>query len=286
MNFIRKVEAFAETVRIIRRYPYPQEYRFIDNAKYIETLKKDVAAGNEIYCLELLFRAHFAAITTVFRNEKWIRGLDSALQEPNFFAFCASLRGLLESAADSVSCLTYVSMTLAKNYKMLRAALRREVKDGIVCSEELENILIHYSHAKRQPKGPEVPPHYSAKTSQEYLKFLEGPPVGAVQNLFAELCEVTHPTERTVAIFIARDAADSEKYTLCNDLDMDLIADLCTRHDAAFTNVFEMSLNGALITLYVLNRFGDPRLFTRGMEDLSLIKIDAFKEVLETLSKA
>lgn len=286
MNLIRKMEGFAQTVQIIHRYPYAQKYTFIDNARYVETLKKDVTAGNEIYCLELLFRAHIAAITTVLRNEKWIHGIDSALQESNFFAFSALLRGLVESAADSVSCLTYVPMTLAKNYRMLRAALRREVNHGIVCCEELEDILIHYSHARKQPKGAGIPQHYSAKTSQDYLRFLEGPPVGAVQNLYAELCEITHPTQRTVAIFITRDAADSEEYTLRNDLDSELVADLCARHDRAFSNVFEMSLNAALITLYVLNRFEDPRLFTRGIEDINLSKIDAFREVLETLGQA
>lgn len=286
MNFIDKMEAFARTVQIIHLDPHGRKYKFVDLDRYLEILEGNVATGNAIYCLELLFRAHIAAITTILRNGKWIQGIDSALQRPNFLAFGASLRGLVESAADSVHCLKYVPMTLANHYRMFHTGLKGEVDYGIVDCEELENILIHYSHAKKQAKGAGVQQHYSAKTSQEYLKALEGFPLGAVRELYAELCEVTHPAERTVSIFFTRDAADSEEYTLRNDLDMELVVELCTRHDAAFTNVFQMPLNLALITLYVLNRFEDERLFTHGVEDIDLSKIEAFKEVLETLGAA
>jgi hypothetical protein len=45
--------------------PHGKKYTFVDFAKYLEIRERNVAAANAIYCLELLFRAHIAAITTI-----------------------------------------------------------------------------------------------------------------------------------------------------------------------------------------------------------------------------
>lgn len=283
---IPHIAAYERVLGVINAHPHEYRYEFIDNAKYASLLRKDIRAGNTIYVQELLFRAHIAAITTLYRNEKWILGINSALQSPNYFAFCACLRGLVECAADSHSCLIYVPGTLADNYRNFFSALKGRITAGVVCCRYLEDILIHYSHGKKQAKGASVPPSHIARQSQEYLQSLEDAGSTTVRNLYTELCEVTHPAERTVAAFVWRETVDSENYVIRKGLDSEFIADLVNRYASAFPNVFQMSFNAALLTLYALNRFDDSRFYTQGVESIELNDIPAFGEFQRRLHPA
>ena len=258
-------------------------YEFLEIEEFTALFPKNLATANRVYTQELLFRAHIAALTTLFRNEKWMRGIDASLAQKNYFAFAASLRALVECAADSHYSLIHVPGTLRDHFVYFRSALQGSFTQGVLLCEDLENILIHYSHGRKQARSSTAPDSHFAKTSQEYLRSLDGDSCTHVRNLYAELCEVTHPAERTVSIFVARESETSKEYRIVRDMDMTFISDLVTQHDQAFTNVFQMSFNASLLTLYVLNYFGDSRFYTKGIEHVNMSKVPAFVEIQKTM---
>jgi hypothetical protein len=255
--FNKNMATFSGVLSAINAYGHKYSYCFIDNSEFELLILKNLREANRVYVQELLFRSHIAAITTLFRNEKWMQGVRSALEQNNYFSFSASLRGLVESAADSNYCLIHVPGTLRDHFSGFYSALKGTFDAGLIICEQLEDILIHYSHGKKQPKNSSAPSSHYAKSSQEYLHTLDDPNCTDVRDLYSELCEVTHPAERTVSMFLTPKSDGSQDYVINRDLDESLIKDLLKRHDRAFVNVFQMSFNAALLSLYALNHFRD-----------------------------
>ena len=98
-----------------------------------------------IYARELVYRAHYTALTSLRKMHRWIQGMLSATGEQNILAFVAAFRGLLECSADAADVLKVVPVTLAENHERFTKAIRRQASDLWGCAD-LENALIHYSH--------------------------------------------------------------------------------------------------------------------------------------------
>jgi hypothetical protein len=286
LSFFKNMKTFTDILDAINAFEHEYSYRFIDNSEYEELIhQKKVREANKVYVEELLYRCHIAAITTLFRNDKWVQGIVSALQHNNYFVFSSSLRGLVEAAADSHYCLVHVPGTLRDHFLPFSSALQGKFDAGLIVCEKLEDVLIHYSHGKKQPKTSGAPASHFAKPSQEYLRSLDDPNCIHVRDLYSELCEVTHPAGRSVAVFIARESLRSQDYRIRLDLGTTLIRDLLERHDRAFVNVFQMSFNAALLSLHMLNRFKDKRFHTPGMAEVDLSSVPAFHELEEAMKR-
>lgn len=283
--FSKNMAAYADVLHTINAQGYKYSYRFIDDSEFIKLIPNNLREANKVYVQELLFRCHIAAITTLFRNEKWMQGMKSALEDNNFFAFCASLRGLVESAADSKYCLIHIPGTLRDHFTPFSSALQGTFDAGLVVCEQLEDKLIHYSHGKKQHKKSTKPKSHFAKTAQEYLKFLDHPDSTDVRDLYAELCEVTHPAEKTVSIFVTRESEISQDYIINKELDGYFIKDLLDRYNKSFVNVFQVSFNSALLSLYALNRFKDERFYTPGIDDVNMSKVSAFRKLEKSMKR-
>ena len=284
--FLECMRQYTATLQVVEQVPPQNRYRFMDNDAFVALIESGkIGEANAVYIQEILFRAHMAARTTLYRNEKWMDSLSITVERKNYYGFAASLRGLIECAADSYDCLRHVPGTFLRHFRAYRDALKGKFTQGIMDCGALEDILIHYTHAKKQPKHSSAPPSHKAKSSQQYLEQLEDQSGSVVRNLYAELCEVTHPAERTISIFFAEDPADPTGMIIAKRPDLELIAGTLRRHEAAFTNIFQISFNSALITLYALNRFDDARIRTEGVEHLDLTYIPAFREYEEGMEK-
>src|SRR5262245_15787087 len=130
------LKQYDEILGIVDLRSRDYRYQFLENSAFFALISKDLRAGNAAYVQELLFRAHIAGITTLLRNEKWIRGIELAVQHKNYFVFCACLRGLTESAADSYFSLQHVPGTLAKHFDVFKRALNGQFDVGAICCEE------------------------------------------------------------------------------------------------------------------------------------------------------
>lgn len=286
LSFFKNIKAFTDILDAINAFEHEYVYRFIDNSEYQDLIhQKHVREANKVYVEELLYRCHLAAITTLLRNEKWMQGIASSVQHNNYFVFSSSLRGLVEAAADSHYCLVHVPGTLRDHFLPFSSALQGKFDAGLIVCEKLEDVLIHYSHGKKQPKTPGAPVSHFAKPSQEYLRSLDDPNCTHVRDLYSELCEVTHPAGRSVAMFIVRESISSQDYRIRRDLGGTLIKDLLKRHDRAFVNVFQMSFNAALLSLHMLNRFEDRRFYTPGVAQVDLSGVPAFRELEDAMKR-
>jgi hypothetical protein len=74
-----------------------------------------VAGNNYILGSELVDKAHLAAISSLVRTRRWSDAICQSYEIPNYIAWAAAARGLLESAGDIWDGLGNISMTLAEN---------------------------------------------------------------------------------------------------------------------------------------------------------------------------
>ena len=234
-TFFDNFERFSKLAKLISQKEKSFTYEFMDEAEFVQLAHSENSAGrglgrmNQIYTQEILFRAHWAAVTAVWRNYRWMHGMDVAMKHPNYFAFCASLRGLVESAADTHDALFRAVAGLANNFASLRYALEGRLNHGVITISELEDMLIHYAYARKIPKGTIAPSTHSAKTAQNYLSAFEETDSRWVRDLYAELCEITHPAAATVHFFVEPNDANSRILTLREPVEMEFIVGLVSK---------------------------------------------------------
>ncbi len=251
-------------------------YRFLPNEEYTRIIVEDPTAGLRIYWSEILFRAHLAAATSIVRSRQWVDGMLREAGTPNFLVFAAAMRGLLESAADTLTSLRLVPEALAQHYRIIEDALASCCR-GISISSELEDTLIHYSHATKVPKGKDVPDSHRAKTIQEYLSALEEGKVPRLSELYAFLCDVTHPGAISVNYLLHHEDESGSVGWLHPDhaSDRRAIEGFVKDFGNSIPPIVMFAFNPGLVTLRVLNSFSLPVIHTPpspdwGLEDTAL----------------
>lgn len=161
------------------------EYSFMDMEEYKRMSLEDPLAGMQVYWTEMLARAHMAAVTSVYRNKQWVDSISVSVQNDNALGFAASMRGLIESSADSASSLLKVPVTLAECHKDIDKALScKPLKRGFSLSPELEDELIHFLFARKLGKDSEAPRSHAAKFVTEYIKVLEKANIAGVKETY------------------------------------------------------------------------------------------------------
>lgn len=126
-----------------------------------------------IYWFEILERAHCAALTSLLRLHRWLEAMRTAGEAENYLSFAASFRGLLEAAADSRYSFENVPRMLANGFPYLFEAAHGRGRD-LVLAPELEEALIHFSHARRLSRGEGAPDAHLAKRMKDYITRLQG----------------------------------------------------------------------------------------------------------------
>jgi hypothetical protein len=286
-SFSANFERFQSIISLMRFTMREYEYEYMEKEEYFGLLIFDnVTEANRVAIQEVLFRAHHTALTSILRNHRWMSGVTTAIVQPNYLAFCACLRGFVESAADSFHSLSLAIGVLSARFTPFRQALAGTFDKGYILCEELEDALIHYSHGRKVPKGEVTLESHQAKTIQEYLKAIEEPNSGAVRALYAELCEVTHPSASTVSFFCQTDPDNECNIRIAEPEDEVFINKLLERHDGSFGPLFQKTFFAALTTLYVLNRYEDPRVFTPGADQVDLSRVAGFREAQERMANS
>jgi hypothetical protein len=241
-------------------YPFVSEDDFdtiCNSAKDVTGEEAKIAKAAEIMCIyarELVYRAHYTALTCLRKTHRWIQGMLSAAKEPNLLTFVATLRGLVECSADAADVLKLVPVTLAENHERFITAVRSKASEMWGCPD-LEDALIHYSHATSKPDKAK-PPSHKAKTMREYLDGLANDGVPLVHDCYSELCDMTHPGALGVAWFFAE---ENGLMTFADDRDAGQIAYLCHKYQPMFSPLLCFCID-ALLTLRVINAFDMPGL--------------------------
>lgn len=222
------------------------------------------------YVLSLLERSHLACVVTLARNHRWLNGVLSNSESSNLLAFSACLRGFLEAAADSHDVLQHLPPTLIEGRDFLYTALHQPtlVQQEFTFSE-LEDRLIHFAFAQRQTKGAAGPSHHEPKATTHYIRQMQNFGVEGAIELYAELCELTHPAAPSVDCFLDTKPCS---YTLNFQRDHDCIVSLLGRHNGALLKLLMYSFNSALTGLAFLSRLapGWPAPLDHNLRDIKL----------------
>lgn len=234
------------------------------------------------YVMGILERCHIACITSLSRGERWLRGSVSALQDENLLAFSAALRGLLEAAADAHDVMSHIPSSLHKffPYAYLVLSDSRDIDNIQVSVGSLEDLLIHYVYAQKQPKTGPILPLHNNKSNAAYISALQKFGVPKLADLYAELCQLTHPAAPSISCFLDEgDRAISLNFMR----DKQLIDDILTRYGQTIELLVQYSFNPAFMGLSALHRLiadwrgpSDHVMTSVGNWNTVLVRLDSF----------
>ncbi|MBF3235312.1 hypothetical protein H4N55_01620 [Aeromonas veronii] len=260
MNFLEHINFYKSILKPLIKSSEGITYQFLSmepNLNYPNKIRKDdLYLVLNIYTYGILERSHLASITSLARIIKWLESTQQHMLDGNYLGFSASLRGFLEASADSFDIMLYLPETIRKNLKIIFIQLSQpSLLDGYFISfEKIEEQLIHYSHARKVGKKESVPSSHINKTNADYINKIEKFGVDRAYELYARLCELTHPASSSVMCFID----ETEKtMTLNFGKDQTLINEILNKYSSTLIKLMEYSITPSVITLSYLNKI-DP----------------------------
>lgn len=249
-------------------------YVFIDQSQYESLIMKDWKAAAKVYWEETLGRIHFAAAASIIRAYRWSSGMSTSYSNDLFLPFCASFRALIESAADGYDALNNVATSLAENRNRVNQTLRQEAKQFVV-AEELENQLIHFSHARKLPKGTEAPPTHNAKQVAEYIRALEESGLKGLYACYSDLCQYTHPAAHSVANLLI--PTQTSSLLLVPNHDQYRIEAFLEQYRELLVPLLMAAFTPGVLALKVLLHFDASQFHCREVRNVGLNEIKAWK---------
>jgi hypothetical protein len=229
-----------------------------------------------VYWFEILERAHCGAIAALVRLERWLDGMRGAAELENFLAFASSVRGLVESAADTRYALGDVPRALAAAFAYGYDAVHGYAM-AVVLAPDLENDLIHFLYGRKLKSSEEAPESHTAKCMKEYLNALQEASTGPLHDCYAELCNITHPAAHSVLYLLEKKASGAICFR--SDADDAAIQDLSARSRSVITYAVSEALTYPLVILRILNRFALPELRMVEAEEISLEHVRVWNEI-------
>ena len=200
--FGAEVAGYLPLVDAIVEEAVGTRYRFEPLNIYQRILIEDPVRGMQVYWSEMLGRSHLAAVVSILRHRQWVRSVVESARSDRFMPFAATFRCLIESVADTQDALYQVPLTLAEMAGSIERGLSGHLGDRLVVNQELEDTLIHFSHARQVGASEDAPRTHKRKTARDYLKILERSQVSNVAACYSELCEITHPAADSVKLFL------------------------------------------------------------------------------------
>lgn len=233
-------------------------YNFMADDKFRELMTEDAVQASAVYWKEMLFRAHIVCLVSAFKTLRWMESLDSTFE--NYYGFCASLRGLLESCADTFYTLRSVPLTFAKDFFVIKEQIGQR-SGTLTTHAPLEDLLIHYIQATKlsQPQAKQYPDSFKAKTIREYASAMDDE---ELNELYQWLCGVSHPAYESTKILLFLHKGQT---IVCNDsFDMEkvTIRDIMQSYAPALTRMIRLYMNNMVSVLFILNELGIESLTT------------------------
>ena len=256
-------------------------YRFMNPIEYEAILASDPKEGMKIYWYEILARCHISSISSVMRTRRWFSAIEDAVRTANLLAFSAAFRGLLESAADTSTSLGHVPLTIAQFHSLINDALSKQMV-GITTCKDLEDELIHFTHARFIPRSErgKVPSSHNVRLTKDYLEILRKGKVVGVDECYRTMCDLTHPGASSVWMWFdwcAEEAFESSAK------ERSIIVDQLRRHREMIPDLLMFGFNPAIVTLKVLSHFPIPEFHTPQISDWNLSSISLWRKCEETL---
>jgi hypothetical protein len=233
-----------------------KQFEFMDIGEF-QSLKS-LAQMNRIYWREMLFRVYCAAALNIMRHQHWQSACVRAFNSPaNFFAFAASLRGLLEASQDAWYSLGIVVETLARDRSWIESAISGRLANRLHVNPEFEERLIHFLYARKifgKNQKEMTPKSHIAKEPWEYRAAVGLPEKEreAFSLLYDHLCGICHPTAFSLVSFCERDDTSIRISPVPDEIQ---IRELCREYEAVISSCLSLSATTSALCLKALNWF-------------------------------
>lgn len=235
-----------------------------------------------IYHFEILQRLYLAATTGFLRFYNWLNGLEYSLSSDNIIIFESSLRGLIESSCDLYDALENIPLNLAEYFSIFKSALNEELKE-IYSLKEFEDKLIHFQNASNKNKnmgkglGENI---YNPKSARDYITSINLKHLN-LYKCYSELCEMTHPAEDSLSVFIHNE----DNILLINTNPDDKIKSFISSYSGELKEMFERTFNLLIIIFKTVNLFEIEKLTLKYPEQLDCTSIPMWKKIKEKLKQ-
>ena len=243
INYIEKIKRNSEGI-VYRNFFFEPPEKFNDNNSQ-EWIK--------VYTNGIIERCDLSSITGLLRSERWLKSLHESLHNKNLFIFAASLRGLIESSADSFF-LLHVLLDRLFDFFPYFYMIQNDYKniDFYISFDDIEKKLIHFSFAKKQKDKNEILPDHDPKTNKEYISYIETfLKLERLTELYYELCNLTHPASPSVFCFIDE---YNDKYILNISKESELIYQMLKKYEKTIFNLIAGSVDYLLMALVILDK--------------------------------
>lgn len=277
--FGRSGEIYPKILNDIVRDATGTTYNFMD----IEQFKVlTLGQRNKVYWEEILYRTHWAAVANSIRHLRWFDAcVIHATSQPNYLAFCATLRGLLESAADINYSLQAVPLSIATSAGSIIKALNGELVKSEIISTELEANLIHFLHARDTRGEKLVPPTHKAKTATKYLKSIDSVEF-PVNKMYSELCQVVHPGAPSLH-WLTQLGENGWKVGKQDDIGN--IHNLMNRYKNTISWIQQISGNITILICQVLNSFPRKQLHVESVRSCDMSELALHKKIRKEFAR-
>lgn len=231
--------------------------------------------AGRIYWTEMLYRAHMASVAAIFRTTRWIEVAIREHEARSLYGCASACRSLIESAGDIGFSLAPVSHTLASIKDKVKAEITGRASGPLLISTELEDSLIHFTHARKVAKTEDLPASHKAMQSFKYIDYVDQMKIPGVKDLYARLCEIVHPAAESVSVtFVPKGAT-----WIVDPLNENtVLQNLLAKAQGTLLGVVMASYNAPLLILKTLHSFD---LFTKisGLRKYSFDDIPEAKKV-------
>ena len=190
------------------------------------------------------------------------------------------MRSLIESTADSFEALFQVGITIAEHSKIINQKLNKAGEEFITLSE-LEEDLIHYTHARKIPRGEVAPKTHKAKTAAEYVQGLDKKTGMKFYDFYGVLCQLTHPAAQGVLHMMP--AITEQNFTFEEKFGKEKIDVLLSEHQELIPELLSYAFNPGLLTLKVLNYISLPSCHSEYLNVVNFDTLPAWKKCKDFL---
>jgi len=277
-EFISMYDSFEK----LRESKAEWRYTFMDDIEYSKITDPKIAAT--VYWKEMLSRAHIISLVSIFKTLRWIESLEK--NSKNYYGFCTSLRGLIESCSDTFYTLSKVPLTLAIDFRVIKEQMNG---NSIVLTDhgKLEHEMLHFIQGTKLTKDQRIglPEYHNAKHLTEYIVSIDNENKD-VSSLYNILCGVAHPSYDSNQILLFCYEGET---IVCNDsydLEASLIKNLIEAKSDVILALLRPYYNNILSVLCVLNEFNVSSIETHLCHENDFKSEDIWKDIVHRIEES
>ncbi|ADT69834.1 hypothetical protein RB215_13820 [Pseudoalteromonas sp. HL-AS2] len=259
------------------------KYHFMNESEFTSLTQTSPSEGQSQYMKELLYRANFGSLSAIAKNYEWLRGMHNSYEAGLYLPFSSSFRCLIESVADSYFSLSNLCTTLSKNIKDINISINQNSPNFHIYTD-LENQLIHYSHARRLNSGESAPDSHKAETAARYVKMLDEETSSDFYDCYSELCQLSHPAAQGVLHMMI--PINDQNFIFEHKFGKEKIDAFLEKQRDKFSALLTFAFNPSILALKVINHIQLNELHVEPVNELNMDHIVAWQKCKQDIIQA